>query len=184
MGENRISISDARNRIHELLHDQAHPYVLTRAGVPTAVLLDYEEYSSLKALALLMTRPDIVLDVARGQCQVLAGKKISLEDAMQALGQRNDGPTSAAEGDILDEPEEDPIPGIINELNDLEAYYKAGRLEPALVFCLFQNLAQIRSLTEVVQDEAEIGQESIAERWLRIVRDEGQSQSEQLHAES
>lgn len=184
MAEHRISISEARSRIHGLLHDQADPYVLTRAGVPTAVLLDYEEYSSLKALAVLMTRSDVVLDVTRGQCQILAGKKISLEDAMQTLGQSTDDSTSGTEGNILGEPEEDPIPRIINELNDLEDYYKAGRLEPELIFCLSQNLAQIRSLTEVVQDEAEIRQGSITERWLRVVSDEGQDQSEQLQAES
>ena len=57
-------------------------YVLLHEGKPKVVLVDFEEYVSLRVAVALLKRPEVVANILEGQSEIEQGESIELDDVM------------------------------------------------------------------------------------------------------
>jgi prevent-host-death family protein len=91
MSEQLKSISEARQslpKLSETAQKRMDRYVITHHGQPQSVLLGYEEYQGLKAMAELVHRPEVIHSIITGLDELRAGKRLSLEDVKKRVEQR------------------------------------------------------------------------------------------------
>ena len=59
--------------------------VVTHHGVPTAVVMDFEDFYSLVAKAELMSHPDVIQDILQSNAEILRGKTKPIDEAFATL---------------------------------------------------------------------------------------------------
>jgi antitoxin YefM len=84
--EEYISISDAKTRLLEVLRrieEQHGKVVITKNGIPKAVLLHYEDFEGLLETIDILSDSRTVEGVKKGLKDIRAGKVVSLKEAFK-----------------------------------------------------------------------------------------------------
>lgn len=70
--------------------------VVAHFGVPTAVVVSYEDFYSLKAKAELLDHPEVIRSIIQSGAEILRGEAIPLEDAFATLTETSGDERAAA----------------------------------------------------------------------------------------
>ena len=84
-----IPLTEARNRFAQLIDDASKmfaQFTITRNGKPEAVLMSKEEYDALIDTIEILSNPDTMASVRRGEKDLKAGRVKPLEDVLKDLG--------------------------------------------------------------------------------------------------
>ena len=84
--EEYISISDAKARLLEVLRrieEQHSKVVITKNGIPKAVLLSYEDFEGLLETIDILSDSRTVDGIKKGLQDIKAGKVVSLKEAFK-----------------------------------------------------------------------------------------------------
>jgi antitoxin YefM len=84
--EEYMSISDAKTRLLEVLRrieEQHRKVVITKNGIPKAVLLPYDDFEGLLETIDILSDSSAVAGIKKGLLDIKAGKVVSLKEAFK-----------------------------------------------------------------------------------------------------
>jgi len=87
-----LSITQARNKLPSLVDNakrKLSEYIITVNGAPAAVLISAAEYESLKETNEILSDPELMESIKRGEADVKAGRVYEWEDIKKELKLNN-----------------------------------------------------------------------------------------------
>lgn len=84
--EEYISVSDAKAQLLEVLRrieEQHGKVVITKNGIPKAILLHYEDFEGLLETIDILSDSRTVIGIRRGLKDIKSGKVVSLKEAFK-----------------------------------------------------------------------------------------------------
>ena len=84
-----LPLTEARNKFAELIDEASKiftRFTITRNGKPEAVLMSKEEYDALIDTIEVLSNPDTMASIRRGEKDMKAGRVKPLEDVLKDLG--------------------------------------------------------------------------------------------------
>jgi antitoxin YefM len=89
MSSKTLPITEARDSLTDLVNRAANKldeFVITVNGKPKAVLMSSEEFESWKETIDILSDPELMEDIKRGEEDIKAGRVVSLEELKKDLG--------------------------------------------------------------------------------------------------
>ncbi|OGK35727.1 hypothetical protein A3F59_02400 [Candidatus Roizmanbacteria bacterium RIFCSPHIGHO2_12_FULL_38_13] len=84
-----LPLTEARNKFAELIDEASKMFArftITRNGKPEAVIMSKDEYDALIDTIEILSNPDTMASIRRGEKDVKAGRVKPLEDVIKDLG--------------------------------------------------------------------------------------------------
>jgi len=84
-----LPLTEARNKFAELIDEASKMFArftITRNGKPEAVIMSKDEYDALIDTIEILSNPDTIASIRRGEKDVKAGRVKPLEDVIKDLG--------------------------------------------------------------------------------------------------
>ncbi|MGH8006303.1 MAG: type II toxin-antitoxin system Phd/YefM family antitoxin [Candidatus Binatia bacterium] len=85
--EKHVSVSSAKAKLLELLRqieEEHENVVITKNGLPKAVLLNYNDFAGLLETVEILADPKIMRGIKAGLQDIKAGRVVRLEEAFKA----------------------------------------------------------------------------------------------------